>query len=138
MAEPGVPQEADATAFHYDRRVKYINFGALSVLCFPFLNLIIPAILYVFFKPMFRNRRDNVAVLKILDLQVLWSVTTLIALIVTPVVDHYFFNVGDAMEIPLFVWAYLLSVIALVLITLRTAHDINKAKDLLVFVPDIL
>ncbi|MFC7523075.1 helix-turn-helix transcriptional regulator [Parapedobacter sp. GCM10030251] len=136
--QPRAPQETDATVFHYDRRVKYINFGALSVLCFPFLNLHRACHTYAVFKPKFPSRRDKAAVLKILDLQILWSVTTLIALIVIPVVDHYFMGVGNAMEIPLFVWAYLLSVIVLVLMILNTAHDINKSKDLLVFVPDIL
>lgn len=118
--------------------MKYVNFSALSVLCFPFLNLVVPAILYAFFKSKFSNRRDKAAVLKILDLQILWSVTTLIALIIIPVIDNYFIGVSNAMEIPLFVWAYLLSVIALVLMILRTAQDINKSKDLLAFVPDIL
>lgn len=132
------PQWRDNAEYRYNRRIKYINFSVLSVLCFPFLNLVIPSILYVLFKKMLSGSRDKTAALKILSLQIVWAVATLIVLIAIPVADHYFFNLGDVLEIPLFLWAYLLLVIILVLLTLKTASDINKTKDLLIFVPEIL
>jgi transcriptional regulator with XRE-family HTH domain len=124
--------------YRYDSRVKYINFSALTVLCFPLLNLVIPVILHFLFRKTMVDSRDTVAVKKILSLQIFWSFITFIVLVAIPVADLYFFKLGDVMEIPLFVWGYLLLVIVLILITLKTASDINRNKQLLSFIPNIL
>ena len=125
-------------SFAYNSRIKYINFSSFCVLFFPFLNLVVPAVLYIIFRKSFSSNRDKTAAMKILSLQILWSVITLIAIIFIPVADLYIFKIGHVMEIPLFVWGYLVSVIGLLLITLKTASDINNAKPLLVFIPNIL
>tara|TARA_R110002020_G_scaffold135568_3_gene302761 strand:+ start:2012 stop:2641 length:630 start_codon:yes stop_codon:yes gene_type:complete len=129
---------ADLAKSPYDRRVKYINFSALSILCFPFLNLIVPAVLYFVFKKSLSSPHNKEAALKIISFQILWSVLALILMILIPVVDHYFFRTWEILEIPLFIWGYLFLVIILVLVILYTASNINKAKDLLVFIPNLL
>ncbi len=122
----------------YDDRVKYLNFSTLSVICFPFLNLVVSAAIYFFLRLRLSSERDKKAVRAILSLQILWSFITLAVTIFIPVLDYLFFNVGDILEIPLFLWAYLILVFTLVFITLKTAIDIDKKKDLLLFVPNIL
>jgi len=122
----------------YDTRLKYINFSALSVLGFPFFNLLLPAVLYFVFKKSLLNGHDKKAALKILSLHILWSVFTLVLMIFIPLIDHLFFGIEEVMEIPLFIWAYLVLVITLVVIILNTASDINKRKNLLPFIPNIL
>lgn len=122
----------------YDRRLKYINFSALSVLCFPFLNLVLPAVCYFVFKKSLSGVHNTEAAMKILSLQILWSVFVVILMIAISVVDHYLFGIDEVMEIPLFIWGYLALIILLVLITLKTAGDINYKKRLLTFIPNIL
>ena len=122
----------------YDTRLKYINFSALSVLGFPFLNLVLPAVLYFVFKKSLWHAHDKNAALKILSLHILWSVFTLVLMIFIPLIDHLFFGIEEVMEIPLFIWIYLVLVITLVVIILHTASDINKRKNLLIFIPNIL
>ncbi len=134
--EDGLP--AVSAVHRYDKLVKYVNFSALSVLCFPLLNLLVPSVLYLVYKSELPDSRDRSAVLKILDLQILWTAITLVALIAVPLADHLFLGLGHVLEIPLFLWAYLLMVIGLVAIILKTANDINKTEKLLVFLPDIL
>lgn len=122
----------------YDKSLKYVNFSALSVLCFPFLNLVVPAIFYFVFKKSLSDDRDKAAALKIISLQILWSVFTLILIVLIPVIQHFTMTAADLLEVPLFVWGYLFMVVLLVLTTLNTANRINKAKKLLVSMPDIL
>ncbi|MFC0318245.1 MULTISPECIES: hypothetical protein [Olivibacter] len=62
----------------------------------------------------------------------------MMALIATPVADLYTFKIGEVLEIPLFIWCYLIFLITLVLIILKTAKDINREKELLIFVPNIV
>ncbi|WP_158624879.1 helix-turn-helix domain-containing protein [Gynurincola endophyticus] len=133
-----LPESGSITEYVYNRRVKYINFSALTACCFPFLNLVIPVALYFLFRKSLTDSRNKTAVKKILSLQILWSVAALIMLIAIPLIDYYLLKVGEVLEIPLFVWSYLLLVIVLMLITLKTASDINRKQDLLTFVPDIL
>ncbi len=135
---PATTESVDLVKNTYDRRLKYINFSALSILCFPFLNLVLPTVFYFVFKKSLSNVRDKEAALKILSFQILWSVLTLILMIFIPVIDHYFLRIDQIMEIPLFIWGYLVLVVILTLVTLNTASDINKAKNLLVFIPNIL
>jgi transcriptional regulator with XRE-family HTH domain len=138
IAMPEPAGSADMVNHAYDRRLKYINFSAISALCFPFLNLVLPAVLYFAFKKSVSGVHNKEGALKILSLQILWSVFTLISMIFIPVVDLFLFGIDDLFQIPLFVWGYLVLVILLVLITLKTASDINNKKQLLVFVPNIL
>jgi hypothetical protein len=122
----------------YDRKLKYINFSVLSVLFFPFLNLLIPSVLYLAFRRALSNVPSKAAALKILSLQIFWSFITLVVMILIPVLDQYLTHIGELFEIPLFVWGYLILVIVLIAITLSTASRINRAKQLLPFVPNIL
>lgn len=133
-----IPRVKEGGNVVYDNKIKYINFSALIALCFPFMNLIIPVVLRYIFRKSLTGKHNKAAVNKILSLHIWWSVITLIALIATPVADFYLFKIGDVLEIPLFIWCYLIFLIALVLIILKTANDINREKELLVFVPNIL
>ncbi|MDR7132784.1 transcriptional regulator with XRE-family HTH domain [Algoriphagus sp. 4150] len=128
----------DPTKGIYDVRLKYINFSAVSVLFFPFLNLVFPTVLYFVFKKSLSHSRDKEAALKILSFQILWSFATLTMMIFIPVLDHYVFKVGDVSEIPLFVWCYLIQAILLIAIMLNTAGNINRERGILTFVPNIL
>ncbi|MDM8176918.1 helix-turn-helix domain-containing protein [Olivibacter sp. 47] len=130
-----VKEESNAV---YDNNIKYINFSALIALCFPFMNLIIPVVLRYIFRKSLTDKHNKAAANKILSLHIWWSVVTLIALIATPVADLYLFKIGEVLEIPLFIWCYLIFLIALVLIILKTANDINREKELLIFVPNIV
>ncbi|WP_192347035.1 helix-turn-helix domain-containing protein [Algoriphagus sp. Y33] len=142
--DPDGTKPAEATAGTnlirgiYDVRLKYINFSTISVLFFPFLNLAFPAILYFIFRKSLSLPHDKKAALKILSFQILWSFVTITMMIFIPVIDLYLFKIGDVLEIPLFVWYYLIQAILLIVIMLLTARNINKGRIILAFVPNIL
>lgn len=137
-SQQGGSGDIDITETAYSRCLKFINISTFAVLCFPFLNLVLPSILYLVFKRSLVTKQDRQAALKILSLQILWSFTALIVLVFIPVIDQHITKIGDVMEIPLFVWAYFVLAFLLLIITLNTAHRINRKKDLLPFVPNIL
>ena len=136
--QQGGSVDIDIPEISYSKCLKFINISTFAVLCFPFLNLMLPAILYFVFKRSLVAKQDRQAALKILSLQILWSFTTLIILVFLPVIDQHITKIGDVMEIPLFIWAYFVLAFLLLIITLNTAHRINRKKDLLPFVPNIL
>lgn len=115
-----------ATALPY---IKYINFGALCVLLLPFCNLVTVPVLYVVFKKKLLLPEERVAALKIISFQVLWSVCTVILMILTPLIQHWFLPTGDLLEIPLFIWVYLTLVFFHLIVTLMTAARLNNETD---------
>lgn len=122
----------------YDKRLKYLNFSALSILLFPFTNLLTTVITYFIFKKSLNSSLTKEASLKILDLQILWSLLTLLIIIVIPVIDYIFFGIEQFLEIPLFIWGYMVMVVTLVILIFVTAIQINKKENVLSFIPNIL
>jgi transcriptional regulator with XRE-family HTH domain len=121
-----------------NKYLKYINASSLSVLLFPFLNLVVVTGTYLILKKRFVIPNDRTTAQKILSLQILWSVTTLIMLILTPLIDHWFLHIGEVLEIPLFIWIYLLLLFSHLVITILVAARLNMGKDPIPFIPNIL
>jgi transcriptional regulator with XRE-family HTH domain len=121
-----------------NKYLKYINVSSLSVLLFPFLNLVVVTGTYLILKKRFVTPNDRTTAQKILSLQILWSVTTLIMLIFTPLIDHWFLHIGEVLEIPLFIWIYLLLLFSHLIITILVAARLNMGKDPIPFIPNIL
>jgi transcriptional regulator with XRE-family HTH domain len=121
-----------------NKYLKYINASSLSVLLFPFLNLVVVTGTYLILKKRFVIPNDRTTAQKILSLQILWSVTTLIMLILTPLIDHWFLHIGEVLEIPLFIWIYLLLLFSHLVITILVAARLNMGKDPIPFIPNLL
>jgi transcriptional regulator with XRE-family HTH domain len=121
-----------------NKYLKYINIGSFSVLLFPFLNLVVVTGLYLIFKKKFVIPNDRATARKILSLQILWSVTTLIILIFTPLIDHWFLHSGEVLEIPLFIWIYLVLLFSHLLITMLVTNRLNTGKDPIPYIPTIV
>jgi transcriptional regulator with XRE-family HTH domain len=98
--EPKAFQEVIVESVPPNRYLKYINISSLSALLFPFLNLVVVTGTYLILKKRFVIPNDRTTAQKILSLQILWSVITLIFLIFTPLIDHWFLHIGDVLEIP--------------------------------------
>jgi transcriptional regulator with XRE-family HTH domain len=131
--------QADIVEAHPPNRyLKYINISSLSGLLFPFLNLVVVTGTYLILKKRFVIPNDRTTAQKILSLQILWSVITLIILIFTPLIDHWFLNIGDVLEIPLFIWIYLLLLFSNLLITIAIAARLNTGKDPIPSIPNII
>lgn len=121
-----------------NKYLKYINISAVSVILFPFLNLAVVTALYLILKKRFTIQNDRSIASKILSLQILWSVATLAILIFTPLFDHLFLHIGEILEIPLFIWAYLVMLFSHLLITLTVAVRLNLHKDPMPYIPNII
>jgi transcriptional regulator with XRE-family HTH domain len=131
--------QADIVEAHPPNRyLKYINISSLSGLLFPFLNLVVVTGTYLILKKRFVIPNDRTTAQKILSLQILWSVITLIILIFTPLIDHWFLHIGDVLEIPLFIWIYLLLLFSNLLITIAIAARLNTGKDPIPSIPNII
>jgi transcriptional regulator with XRE-family HTH domain len=121
-----------------NRYLKYINISSLSVLLFPFLNLVVVTGTYLILRKRLIIPNERATARKILSLQILWSVITLIMLVFTPLIDHWFLHIGDVMEIPLFIWIYLVLLFSHLLITMSAAARLNLGKAPIPYIPNII
>ncbi|QDW24117.1 helix-turn-helix domain-containing protein [Pedobacter sp. KBS0701] len=121
-----------------DRYLKYINVSSLSVLLFPFLNVVVVTGTYLIFRKKFVFPNDRATAQKMLSLQIIWSVATLFILIFTPLIDYCFLHVGEVLEIPLFIWIYLVLLFSHLLITMLAAARLNMGKDPIPYIPNII
>jgi transcriptional regulator with XRE-family HTH domain len=138
MMGPTAFQEVIVEPVPLNRYLKYINVSSLSVLLFPFLNLVVVTGTYLILKKRFVIPNDRATAQKILSLQILWSVITLIMLIFTPLIDHWFLHIGEVLEIPLFIWIYLVLLFSNLLITMAVAARLNMGKDPIPYIPNII
>ena len=136
--EPKVFQELIVESVPQNRYLKYINISSLSVLLFPFLNLVVVTGTYLILKKRFVIPKDRSTAQKMLSLQIIWSVVTLIVLIFTPLIDYWFLHVGEVLEIPLFIWLYLVLLFSHLLMTLLAAARLNMGKDPIPYIPNII
>jgi transcriptional regulator with XRE-family HTH domain len=111
-------------------KLKRLNLSAIAVIFFPFLNLIIPTILYWYYK---KTLQRNADALKILTFQVLWTLLTFFIVFVVKAVFQIEFG-----GFPAIIWTYFWGVICNIIITIDTAIKLNKAENILPFVPQIL
>ena len=121
-----------------NRYLKYVNICSLSVILFPFLNLVVVTGTYLILKKRFVIPNDRVTAQKILSLQIIWSVATLIILIFTPLIDHWFLHIGEVLEIPLFIWVYLVLLFSNLLTIMSVAARLNMGKDPIPYIPNII
>lgn len=131
-------QEVIAEAITPNRYLKYINISSVSVLLFPFLNLVVVTGTYLILKKRFVIPNDMANAQKILSFQIIWSVATLIILIFTPLIDHWFLHIGEVLEIPLFIWIYLVLLFSHLIITMLSAARLNMGKDPIPYLPNII
>jgi transcriptional regulator with XRE-family HTH domain len=112
-----------------------INLSALSIILFPLLNLVFPALIFLKFKDQEPNKSDA---LRILSFQILWTLITMLLMFLIPAMLIPFFAVLSSGKIPFFVLVYLICVIVNVFFILETAVKLNRSKPILRFVPTIL
>jgi len=136
--EPGASPEAIVESVSPNSYLKYLNFSSLSMLLFPFLNLVVVTGTYLYLKKRFVIPNDRTTAQKMLSFQILWSVITLISLIFTPLIDYWFLHIGEVLEIPLFIWVYLVLLFSNLLITLTVAARLNMGKDPIPYIPNII
>jgi transcriptional regulator with XRE-family HTH domain len=116
------------------RQLKLLNLSALLVLIVPFANLIAPA--FIFFK----NKKDEAVSKqgrKILSFQILFSLTTILAMVILPVL-LLIIPVFRANRIPLFIPIYFIAVFFNIYFTIRFAICINNHTSFLKNFPNIL
>ncbi len=112
-------------------KVKLLNLSALLLLFFPVANIMLLSIIYYWNR---NNGQIKTLGRKILSFQIL-SIFMLPFLIV---IFFLFLNKGNG-QIPLpFAASYLIYVLVNIIITIRTAIKINKEKEILKFVPNLL
>jgi transcriptional regulator with XRE-family HTH domain len=116
-------------------KVKLVNFSSLFILLFPFLNVIIPLLIFRKYKSSFRN---NLAVRKIISFQIIWTVGMLAALLFIPPVARSIFGLDEYAGYPLYLLLYFLFVFFNVVTTLATAVRINKSEEVLPFIPNLV
>mgnify|MGYP003632008872 CR=1 FL=1 len=120
------------------KQLKYINFSSLLALFIPFSNLIVPAILYFSFRKFLFSEIDKEAALKIISFQIIWSAFTLVLIVFIPLFIQLVFGTSEIMDVPIFIWVYLLFLSLLLVITLSTAARLNQSKDIISFSPNLL
>lgn len=114
--------------------VKWLNISVLSVLIVPFANLILPVIIF------WRNRTNlaiNTAGRKIISFQLLWTLCTLLLMLIVPAVLAFLFTSLQGSSIPLAIPVYISAVVVNVYFTILFAIDINNESHVLKKIPNI-
>lgn len=119
-----------------NKYLKYINFSALLVFLCPFFNLVTVPVLYFHFKKKLMIPTQRAVALKIISFQILWSVVTLILLVFTPLMDYWFLHLGEMLEIPLFIWVYLVLIFSHLIITLKIAARLSEKAEPMPYIPN--
>jgi len=114
------------------RPVKLMNLSCLAVLILPLSNFIFPLILFLKEKDRTNNQGH-----KILSFQLLWLLTTIILMLVLPLISLWLFDSLHGAKIPLYVLVYFLSVAVNIYFIVKTAIKLNEKKEILTFVPKI-
>ncbi|MGS2764804.1 helix-turn-helix domain-containing protein [Sinomicrobium sp. M5D2P9] len=120
------------------KQLKYINLSSLVALIIPFSNLIVPAILYFVFRKYLSHKNDKKAALKIISFQIMWSALTLVLMVFISLFVQLVFGTSEIMEVPIFIWIYLVFISLLLVITFSIAARLNQSKDILSFSPNLL
>ena len=115
--------------------LKLINFSSIFILLFPFLNVIVPSVIYWKHKGALQNKA---AALKIISFQIIWTLGTLIVLLFLPPIIQAVFGLYASSGFPVIVLLYSLCVLLNIFATFATAVNINKSADILHFIPTIL
>lgn len=121
-----------------NKYLKYINLSALTLLIFPFVNLIFTSLLYWVFQKNLTREGERQSALKIISFQILWSALILAMIIFIPALINLLFGVSELLDIPVFLWIYLVLVFAHLMITFDAAIALNTGSTVLGYVPNIL
>lgn len=108
------------------KTIKQMNFISLFVLFIPLSNLVFPSIVYL------KNKKEqNTNALKILNFQILWTLITIILLLLSA---H--FEILKSGRFPIKV--YFICAFINIYFIIETSIRLNKSKEILKFVPHIL
>jgi len=105
--------------------LRQINLAVFVHLVLPFGNVFLPLIIW-------RKNRESALVkevgLKIITVQILWTLTTLLLLILTPLVSLLISGEVQVGQFPTVLLVYLLSVVLNVLMTIQSAQRLLKQQ----------
>jgi len=125
--------------YNSNRELKYINFGSLIVLIIPFANLISVPIFYFLFNRKLTTSDSKTMALKILSFQIMWSILTIMLMVLTPLFNHWLPSIPESvLEIPMFVWIYWFMLFLHLIATLIISFRINRGHNALRHIPNLL
>lgn len=114
--------------------LKRMNLSSLFLVFVPFINLIIPIVLW---KKSKEIQSKNIVAGKIISFQLLWSIVVIIGMGITLFISNIIIgNAGNGLFISIIF--YLLAVLFNVFIIVKTSSELNnKSKNVLSFVPNL-
>lgn len=102
-------------------KIKIINISILSFFIIPFGNIILPAILTFTSK----NEKTKSLGKDILSIQIIWTITTSILLIISPFIQHWLL-----INIPLLIVVLIILICINIFITLKNAISLTNKSEL--------
>ena len=114
--------------------LKKMNLSCLLLVFVPFINLIIPIVLW---KKSNEIQSENSVAGKIVSFQLLWSVVTIIGMVITLFLSNLLFGgAGDGLFVSIIF--YLLAVLFNTFIVVKTSSQLNnKSEYVLSFMPNL-
>ena len=127
------PNESEHTKLIFSA-LKKMNLSSLLLVFAPFMNLIIPTILW---KKSKNIQSDNIIAGKIISFQLLWSIVAIIGMGITLFTSNLITgNAGNGLFVSIIF--YLLSVLFNVFIIVKTTAQLNKkSENVLSFIPNL-
>ena len=114
--------------------LKKMNLSSLLLVFVPFINLIIPILLW---KKSKEIKSKNSVAGKIISFQLLWSIVAIIGMVITLFLSNLLFGgAGDGLFVSIIF--YLLAVLFNVFIIFKTSSQLNnKSENVLSFIPNL-
>jgi transcriptional regulator with XRE-family HTH domain len=117
------------------QQLKILNLSAIAIILIPLANVAFPA--YIYWKNT-DNEKIKTIGSKILSFQILWTLGTLLLVLIMPIVLLLLFFFLKASSVPLFIPVYFATIIFNVYFIIQFAIKINKQEPFLEKVPNIL
>lgn len=116
--------------------LKKINVYSLLILVFPFLNILLP---YYVFKRSKLSAEGDFLAKKIISFQILWTITTIVLIILTPIISYIITGVEGYRPFPVELFLYFLLIISNIVVIIKNMVTLSsKKKNLLLKIPNIL
>ena len=127
------PTENENSELNYSA-LKKMNLSSLPLAFVPFINLIIPVVLWKLSKEI--QSKNSVAG-KIISFQLLWSIVAIIGMLITLFLSNLLYGgAGDGLFVSIIF--YLLAVLFNIFIVVKTSSQLNnKSENVLSFIPNL-
>ncbi|HYC86270.1 MAG TPA: helix-turn-helix transcriptional regulator [Chryseosolibacter sp.] len=131
LHSPANPAQASAEALN---ALRLINMSCLTILMVPFLNIILPALVW---RRNLQHLPSSKAAKKIISVQILWTAATCAILVIYQLLQMWLTGSVVVGRVPMLAGVYYILVLVDVGIIIKTARDLDRGREMFPKIPTL-